>query len=337
MPFQDIIGHSTQIEWLRRAITSNRLAHGYLFVGDPAIGKGMTALRFIQAMNCESHTLPSPPDACGQCRTCLQIAARNHPDMLVIEPDESQGQYPQIKIERIREIEHHVIYRPLFADKKICLIDDADRLTIGAANALLKTLEEPPEHCLFILITARPSALLSTIKSRCLTIRFSPPHQTDAINYLMRHRTLSEPDARLLSLLTNARIGEALSLDVEAAKNKQLEFFTLLFEQSDRSITDSLASAETLTKSGQTSEALFWLWSGLRDLLLVATQSSHDELLHQHQCSRLQKIVHTTSSQRILDLLEELYDIEQGMQRNLNHQLRFEQFFVHLQEAFQPV
>ena len=95
--------------------------------------------------------MPSTPDACGQCRACQQIIGQIHPDLLIIQPDDSQTQRPQIKIERIREIEHHVIYRPLLAERKICLIDNADCLTISAANALLKTLEEPPDHCLFIL------------------------------------------------------------------------------------------------------------------------------------------------------------------------------------------
>ena len=333
MAFQDIIGHSVPITWLRNAIQSNHLAHAYLFVGDNAIGKRMTAIQFIQAMNCETFADTPSPDACGQCRTCQQILGNIHPDVLFIEPDESQGQHPQIKIERVREIEHHVIYRPLIGLRKICVIDNADRLTIGAGNALLKTLEEPPDHCLFILITSRPLALLATLRSRCLLVRFSPPSQEQVANYLVQQRKFSDPDARFTSFLTNGRLGEALTVDLEETKAKQKEFFSLLFENSNHSITDGFELAEALSKSGQIPEALLWLWSGLRDLLLVATQSSQELLLHRDGIPRLRELAQQTHPLKILDLLDELYQIELGLQRNLNMQLGFERFFIHLYEA----
>jgi len=336
MPFQDIIGHSVPIAWLRNAIQSNQLAHAYLLTGEDAIGKRMTAMQCIQAMNCDTHVEASPPDACGTCRTCQQIVGHIHPDILFIQPDEGQSQHPQIKIERVREIEHHVIYRPLLGMKKICLIDDADRLTIGAANALLKTLEEPPDHCLFLLVTSRPSALLTTLKSRCLTVRFSPPSQEQAIDYLMQERGFSKADARFISFLTNARLGEALNLDLEETKAKQQEFFALLFENSQASISGSFEAAEALSKSGQIPEALLWIWTGLRDILLVATQAPTEFLFHEDRLPKLRELAHRTSPQKILDLLERLHQLEQGLQRNLNSQLRFEQFFLHLREAIPP-
>ncbi len=332
MPFQDIIGHSVPITWLRNAIQSQQLAHAYLFVGDEAIGKRMTALQFIQAMNCETNTNPLMPDACGQCRACRQIITSIHPDVLFIQPDEGQGQHPQIKIERVREIEHHVIYRPLIGLRKICVIDHADRLTIGAANALLKTLEEPPDHCLFILITSRPLALLATLKSRCLLVRFSSPSQEQVTNFLLQQQ-VSESDARFISFLTNGRIGEALNLDLDVIKTKQKEFYSLLFEHPDCSLSGSFEAAEMLSKSGHIPEVLLWLWSGLRDLLLIATQSPQKFLLHQEQLSALQKLTERTSLTQILDLLDELHQLELGLQRNLNMQLGFEQFFIHLREA----
>ncbi|MGB0910299.1 MAG: DNA polymerase III subunit delta' [Nitrospirales bacterium] len=333
MPFENIIGHSVPITWLRNAIQSQQLAHAYLFVGDEAIGKRMTALQFIQAMNCETHTEASIPDACGQCRACQQIITSIHPDVLFIQPDAGQGQHPQIKIERVREIEHHVIYRPLIGLRKICVIDQADRLTIGAANALLKTLEEPPDHCLFILITSRPLALLATLKSRCLLVRFSSPSQEETTQYLIQQQQITESDARFISFVTNGRLGEALDFDLETVKAKQKEFFSLLFEPTDCSLLGSFEAAEMLSKSGHIPEVLLWLWSGLRDLLLIATQSPQKYLLHQEQLSTLQKLSERTSLTQILNLLDELYQLELGLQRNLNMQLGFEQFFIHLRET----
>ncbi len=333
MPFQDIIGQSVPITWLRHAIQSQRLAHAYLFVGDEAIGKRTTALQFIQAMNCETNTLDSSPDACGQCRACHQIATNIHPDVLFIQPEVGQGQHPQIKIERVREIEHHVIYRPLIGMRKICLIDQADRLTIGAANALLKTLEEPPDHCLFILITSRPLALLSTLKSRCLLVRFAAPSQDQVTQYLLDQHQLLEADARFISFLTNGRLGEAINLDLEVVKAKQQEFFSLLFESANHSDANTFEVAEALSKSGHIPDGLLWIWSGLRDLLLVATQSPQRYLLHHERLATLKELAEQVSLNQLLNLLDELHQLELGIQRNLNMQLGFEQFFIHLRDA----
>ncbi|HNN43963.1 MAG TPA: hypothetical protein PKL10_16815, partial [Nitrospira sp.] len=139
MPFADVIGHEHAKTLLQSAMLQNRLAHAYLFHGEDRIGKRLLALRLAQTLLCETVSDARQPDACGACRACRQVDARTHPDFLVIEPDQEMAN-PQIKIESIRDIEHQMIYRPLIGNRKICLIDEADRMTIGAANALLKTL-----------------------------------------------------------------------------------------------------------------------------------------------------------------------------------------------------
>src|SRR5262245_57840986 len=154
MPFQNIIGHQSTIASLQTAVARQRLAHAYLFHGEAAIGKRTTAVCFAQALNCE-RALSKKIDACGSCRSCQQIEARTHPDYFVIEPD-SELATPQIKIEQVREIEQQIVYRPLVGERKICLIDEADHITIGASNALLKTLEAQPYQSLFILVTSGP-------------------------------------------------------------------------------------------------------------------------------------------------------------------------------------
>ena len=332
MPFEDIIGHSLPIKWLRNAIESNRLAHAYLFVGEEAIGKRLTAIRFAQAINCDLTLGPSL-DSCGHCRSCSQIAAEIHPDFLVIRPDQTQSQNPQIKIDRVRDIEHHVIYRPLIGQHKICLIDDADRLTGSAANALLKTLEEPPDHSLFVLVTSRPSALLSTIKSRCLSVRFSPPTRDQLEALLVQQRDFSASDARLVSLLVGLRLGEALQFDMEKTRSTTEELFSLLSGDSLRSISDLLDKVETLSKAGKAMEVLTWLWYGLRDLLFVAVGCSQETLVHQDRFQALQALAQQTSPKIILELFEELQRLEQGLQRNLNIQLGLERFFLHLRDG----
>ncbi|HNV33453.1 MAG TPA: DNA polymerase III subunit delta', partial [Nitrospira sp.] len=209
MPFADIIGHDSAKTLLRSAILQNRLAHAYLFHGDDRIGKRLLALRLAQALLCETVPDDPTPDACGACRACRQVDARTHPDFMVIEPDQELAN-PQIKIELIRDIEHQMIYRPLIGDRKICLIDDADRMTIGAANALLKTLEEPPDHSLFILVSSRPYALPATIRSRCQALRLTAPAQTQVEAAVILKRELPPADAHFLAVLSDGQLGRAL-------------------------------------------------------------------------------------------------------------------------------
>ena len=134
MPFHEITGHAHPIAVLQAAVSHDRLGHAYLFHGEEAIGKRLTAVHLAQALNCEQPPSPDGLDSCGACRACLQIAARTHPDFITIDPDRELAN-PAIKIEQIREIEQQFVYRPLMGERKICLIDDADRMTIGAANA----------------------------------------------------------------------------------------------------------------------------------------------------------------------------------------------------------
>ncbi len=332
MPFSDIIGHSVPIGWLQRAIQSNHLAHAYLFVGDNAIGKKLTAIRMAQAISCDRYRESMTPDPCGVCKSCYQIEGQTHPDFLFIHAD-SEGQNPQIKIDRVREIEHHVVYRPLIGVRKICLIDEVDQLTVGAANALLKTLEEPPDHCLFLLMTNRPSALLATITSRCLVIRFSPSSPAKVKNYLMKVKNLSEPEARLISCLSGGRVGEALEIDIKDARARKDHYLTLLSEGSLDSIPPLLDTAEALSKPDEVQKGLNEFWYILRDLLLVTLTCNSNEVMYREDIPTLQTIAKRTSPVALLNVLDELQSLEFGLHRNHNMQLGFERFLVHLRDA----
>ena len=301
MPFRDITGHAHPIAVLQAAVAHNRLGHAYLFHGEEAIGKRLTAIRLAQALNCEQPPSPDALDSCGACRACLQIAARTHPDFITIDPDRELAN-PAIKIEQIREIEQQFVYRPLMGERKICLIDDADRMTIGAANALLKTLEEPPGHALFLLITSRLNALPVTIRSRCQQLRFSTPARTQVEAAVILTRELPPADARLLALVTEGRIGEALTQDIAALREWQQECMAIVAPATLRSIGTILTLAESLAKSDRGIETLNWLSRWTRDLLLVHVGGDRDQILHLEQMAQLQDYARTTDLTLLLDL-----------------------------------
>ncbi len=332
MPFSDLTGHERPISLLKSAIRHDRLAHAYLFHGETSIGKALSATLLAQALNCEQPARIVEQDSCGQCRSCLQIAARTHPDYVVLEPDR-EAATPQIKIEQVRDLEQHFIYRPLLGERKICLIDDADRLTIGAANALLKTLEEPPGHGLFILVSGRPHALPATIRSRCQMLRFTPPAQTQVEAALILHREIPPAEARFLALLTEGRIGEALTIDLTTVRARQREYLDLVAPTAMRSVTAILVSAEALAKSDRGADTLRWLNRWIRDLAIVIVGGSQDQVLHLDQLDQFRRYAPQADLGILLELAREIERTEQQAARHLNLHMALENVLLRLREA----
>lgn len=332
MPFADLTGHEQPISLLTATLRNGRLAHAYLFYGETKIGKLMTAVRLAQALNCEQPSQTETQDSCGRCRSCLQITARTHPDYFVIEPDPNAAT-PQIKIEQVREIEQQLVYRPLIGERKICLIDDADRLTIGAANALLKTLEEPPGHSLFILIASRPQALPITIRSRCQALRFTTPARTQVEAALILQRELPPADARFLAVFADGRIGEALTVNVADVRARQQECLTLVKPESLTSSASLLSAAESLAKTDRGEDTLAWLTRWIRDLVIVIVDGDQDQILHLDQLADLRRYAQRADLDALLTILNDIERTEQQATRHLNVQMALETTFLRLREA----
>ncbi|HET7909223.1 MAG TPA: DNA polymerase III subunit delta' [Nitrospira sp.] len=332
MPFHTVIGHRSTIDSLQTAAARERLAHAYLFHGEEAIGKRTTAICFAQALFCEQAAPDAAVEACGACRSCRQIDARTHPDYFLIEPDRELAA-PQIKIEQIREIEQQIMYRPLVGERKICLIDDADRMTIGAANALLKTLEEPPDHSLFLLISNRPAALPATIRSRCQSLRFATPARTDVEAALILKREMPPADARFLAMLSEGRLGEALSTDLKTVRAQQEEFIELVSPKFLQSITNVLNAAESLSKADRGAETLLWIARWLRDLVIIQVGGDRDQLLNADQMPALERDARQAHTDALLDLLRDIEEIQRQATRHLNVHMALENILLRLRDA----
>jgi DNA polymerase-3 subunit delta' len=332
MPFRDVIGHSSTIAALQTAVARQRVAHALLFHGEAAIGKRLTADRFAQALSCEQGPSNRIIDPCGTCRSCRQIDAKTHPDFFVIEPD-AESATPQIKIEQVREIEQQMVYRPLVGERKICVVDDADRMTIGAANALLKTLEEPPDHSLFLLISGRPASLPATIRSRCQALRFATPARTQVEHALVLKREMSPLDARLLAIVSEGRIGEALAGDPEEIRADQREILQLMRPQSLQSTTEILTTSEALAKADRVPHVLSWLTRWIRDLILLQVGGDLDSILFTDHLALLKEYANTAHTDALVDLLHDIEKTEQQAARHLNLQMALENILLRLRDA----
>lgn len=179
-----IIGHQRIWQFLSKSAAGRRLAHAYLFVGSSGIGKKKVALEFAKLLQCKKSLKKQGNfGSCGECRDCLLIERNQHPDVLLIESDnetseakegEKQTKIQEIKIEQIKALQHQINLSPYSGEHKIVIIDSSQNLTHEAANCLLKTLEEPSQKSVLILVSSSWQKLLPTIVSRCQIIKFSP-------------------------------------------------------------------------------------------------------------------------------------------------------------------
>ena len=172
MALRDIIGQDRAVNILLKTIQRGRIPSSYLFAGESGIGKKFAAVNLAKALNCLSREQRAESrefDACDECSSCRKIDSGVHPDFLLISPESNQ-----IRIEEIRAIDNVLSLKAFEGRYKVVIVDDADTMNQFAANAFLKTLEEPPDDSLIILISSNPARLPDTIRSRCSRINFTP-------------------------------------------------------------------------------------------------------------------------------------------------------------------
>jgi DNA polymerase-3 subunit delta' len=206
-------------------------------------------------------------------------------------------------------------------------------MTIGAANALLKTLEEPPDHSLFLLISSRPASLPATIRSRCQSLRFATPARTDVEAALILKREMPPTDARFLAMLSEGRLGAALSTDLKVVRAQQQELIELVSPNFLRSITSVLTAAESLAKADRAAETLSWIARWVRDLVIIQVGGDRDQLLNVDQVLVLERDARHAQSDALLDLLRDIEDTQQQATRHLNLHMALENILLRLRDA----
>jgi DNA polymerase-3 subunit delta' len=215
----ELIGHDWAVDILARHLSTNQVRHAYLITGPDGVGKRTLAQRFAQALNCEEPPLPGR--YCGKCRACQLIAGWKHPDLHLVE---SEGKGLAVKIESIRELQRKLALAPFEGRWRIAVLLRFQEATLSstssAANAMLKTLEEPPDRVVIILTAREAEALPPTVVSRCETIplRAVPRSELEAA---LVGRGVDEEHARLLSSISAGRPGVALALAGDDEQLKQ--------------------------------------------------------------------------------------------------------------------
>lgn len=250
MLLRDIIGHRRLTTLLSRAIERESLPPTLLFAGPPGIGKWAMARAAAQAVNC-SDPVRNPNDhlaidACGKCRACDRIARGVHVDVIALEPDDRAS----IKIDVVRDMLGRTSFRPFEGKRRLVLIREADTLEPQAQNSLLKSLEEPPPGTIFILTSAVPHALLPTVRSRCMRLRFGRLTAAEVSAALVRDHDHSEGEAKEAAPLADGSIGNALALADNDLTNLRDAALLLLRHTAGRGDTQSRVQAASALYAG---------------------------------------------------------------------------------------
>ena len=340
--FGGIIGQDQALNGLQSALLRNRLPHALLFNGPSGIGKATSAGVLTQALNCVKS---GPGDACGTCSSCHKVERGLHPDVLWVAPHKGRIRLQQISPRKSDNSEtaapHEPIvnwvgYRPYEGNRRAVVIDDAHKMNPSAQNALLKTLEEPPQSSTLVLITPAPSSLLPTIRSRCQTLRFKPLGLALMRRYLEKKLAMSAEEARLRSSLAPGSLGCAINLDLDAHEARR--------NVAEGALQDALqggaallTGAETLLAAGagerkidQASSAIDAVRDILHDLLVLAVGNQEEMVVNFDRANEWTAWASTLAPDDIVEALGTLQQADDRLRSPLqpNARLTIEQALI---------
>ncbi|MEW6381415.1 MAG: DNA polymerase III subunit delta' [bacterium] len=325
MSFSQIVGQDRAVRFLQVSLLKGAISHAYIFTGPDGVGKKLTAFGLAKAVNC----LQRKGDYCGLCDSCRRIDKGIHPDLFLVEPDGVT-----LKVEQFRDLQAAIRYRPYLARRKVCIIDQADRMSASAANSMLKTLEEPPADMLLILVTGSLDKILPTIRSRCRIVQFSPLPNHDLERLIAERMALPPDTARLVAHLAGGSLGKAQTLDVAGLQEKREEIFHLLESLgSSAGIEVLFSQAKKLAdnKDPDSLQQLLDLWIyWYYDLWKYKITRDGDSLINNDRIENIHQQSRTLPIRQIEKNLHQIEETCAALQRNVNKQLALETMMMRL-------
>lgn len=341
--FGNLIGNSPAKAALTRLVANGRVPHALLFAGPDGVGKKEFAFELARSFVCMS---PVDGKACGSCAACHRVSVFDVPEPRSETKDYFKSVFfsqhtdvglvvaynRNILVDAIRDLEREANFRPYEARCRVFIIDEADRMNDAASNALLKTLEEPPDTTCLILVTSRPDTLLPTIRSRCQTVRFSPVSMEEIQRHLIESRGCSDDDAMLAAGLSLGSVGRAIAIELSDFRDRRDAMMTVL--ENALVLTDLgalLRSSETMNDAKNKDsfeDSLGILELLVRDTWLLKNGSYRAKLANIDIADRLGHFAEKASANRLAGWLDEIEELRQSLIVNINRRAATDSLFV---------
>lgn len=327
--FKDVVGHKNIIQYIGNAVTSDTVSHAYILNGERGSGKKLLAKLFAMSLQCENREPDG--DACGKCRSCRQAQNGNQPDIIMV----SHEKPGSISVDDIREqVNNDIVIKPYSSRYKIYIIPEADLMTVQAQNALLKTIEEPPEYAVLMLLTENAESMLPTIRSRCVMLKLRNTKDTLVKKYLMEQMEVPDYKADICVAFAQGNMGKAIKLATSEHFNEIREEVVRLLREVDQMQVDEMASAVKKCTEFKLdiSEYLDVIAIWYRDVLIYKATKDPDRVVFSDQLKYIKQRAKSSSYEGIENILDGLEKAKARLKANVNFELTMELLLLTIKE-----
>ena len=325
--FKDIIGQEQLKGHLQNAISMNKVSHAYIINGERSSGKEFVAKVFAMTLQCEKQGT----DPCGECHSCKQAMSQNHPDIIFVSHEKPNT----IGVEDIRnQINNDIVIKPYGGPRKIYIMNEGEKMTVQAQNALLKTLEEPPEYAVILILTANVDAFLPTILSRCVVLNMKPVADELVKKYLMSELHVPDYKANICVAFARGNIGKAklLASSEEFEKVKE-EAITLVKYINDMETNEIVKAIKKISEYKlDVNDYLDILSVWYRDVLLYKATRDINSLIFRDELQQITRVADRSTYEGIENIVNALEQAKRRLQANVNFDLTMELLLLTIQE-----
>lgn len=317
--FSEIVGHEQIKEHMQAAIRDKKPFHAYLFQGEEGVGKEALARTFAAGLQCQSESADKP---CKECVSCRQMESGNQPDVTWVTREKAS-----LGVDEIREqLCNTMDIKPFSSPYKIYLVPEAEKMTEAAQNALLKTIEEPPEYGIVILMTSNISALLPTIQSRCLTMEFRPLSTAVVESFVKEHCQVPDYQARASAAFAQGNLGKAMRYaKSEDFIERKDHIISLLRHVEQMDLSEMLAVIKDLgTRKDEVRDYIDLMVLWYRDVLLFKATKDINQLLFQDEASYISREASHRSYEKIEEILQAFEKAKVRLRANVNFDITME-------------
>lgn len=325
--FSNIVGNEQIINHLRSAVELDKVSHAYIFNGEKGSGKKLLAQAFARLLQCDGEG----EKPCGSCRSCRQAQSGNHPDIIKINHEKPNT----VGIEDIREqLVGDIQIKPYQSRYKIYIVPDAEKMTVQAQNALLKTIEEPPAYAVILLLTTNASSFLPTILSRCVVLNMKPVPDREVRRYLMEHVEVPDYQADVAVAFAQGNIGKAVQLSTSEYFNEIKNAALHLLKNVERmDISDITAVVKTVSEyKTDIRDYLDILAVWYRDVLYFKATKDANSLIFKDQIQYIREQTQNCSYEGVEMILTALQKAKERLKANVNFDLTMELLFLTIKE-----